>query len=549
MRRVALVFLAAWLLVPAGAHAQPTGRLLVSVRTPAHGTATTAAAATAAAARAGARPVGRSVPEVGLITVRPRPGESLRALAQRLRRDPSVRAVDVEHRARPRSIPVDPAFLIADPAARNGESLAWWAVRSHFPEAWDQADGDSVTVAIVDQGVDGTHPDLAPKLRGLSDLDGDPAAGPADVDESGHGTHVASLACGQPGNGVGIAGAGYGCGLLVEKSDLTDTSVVRAIVDATDRGAGVISMSIGTDDRKIPPRAIVDAIDYAYARGVVLVAAASDKPTTEQGDPANVLQPTGTGSDIDAGKGLTVTAADFRGGRARFAGDGSQISIAAYGAFARPGPDGLLGAFPAGPAQIEQGIGTKPCRCRSDVLGGDTRFAFLAGTSMATPIVAGAAALVRDRNPDLGPADVIRVLKQTAQRPTGTGWTPDLGWGIVDAAAAVRRAARLDRRAPTSGVRAPASTTARSVVLRVSATDTAAPGVRVAGVRAVHVYAATGHGRFKQVATTAGDAAVRIPVRPGRRYRFHTRAVDRAGNVEAVPRSPDARTRVARAQD
>jgi len=543
MRRVALLSMAVSLAAPAGAGAEPTGRLLVSLHEPAGETRAVAATARAVAARTGARRAGPGIPRLRIATVAPAPGESVAELARRLRRDPAVRAVDVEHRATPRLLPDDPALATTDPAAM-GESLQWWAVRSRFPQAWERADGDSVAVAIVDQGVDAGHPDLAPKLRALNDLDRDPTHGGADVDESGHGTHVASLACGQPGNGVGVAGAGLLCGLIVEKSDLSDESVVRAIVDATDRGAGVISMSIGTDDRAEPPQAMIDAIDYAYARGVVMVAAASDRPTTEQGDPANILQPTGTGPRLRTGKGLTVTAAAFTGGKARFAGDGSQISMAAYGAFERPGANGVLGAFPdiaARPYVEVGGPGVRPCGCRTE-LAGDTRFAFLEGTSMATPIVAGAAALVRDLNPDLGPADVIRILKRTAQRERGTGWTNALGWGIVDAEAAVARAARVDRRPPESSVRAPATATGRSVVLDVSARDPAPPGVRASGVREVRVYAARDGGRPRQVATTT-RGTVRVRVRPGHTYGFHTRAVDRAGNVETAPREPEAATR------
>lgn len=544
MRRVALVWLALSLAVPAAAGAEPTGRLLVSLHAQ-EGPARAAATARAVAARAGARRAGPGVPRLRIATLAPGPGETVRSLALRLRRDPAVRAVDVEHRHRPRALPDDPALWTPDPApAAKGESLQWWAVRSRFPQAWERADGDSVTVAVVDQGVDATHPDLAPKLRALNDLDRDPAHAGAGVDESGHGTHVASLACAQPGNGFGIAGAGLRCGLIVEKSDLSDESVVRAVVDATDRGAGVIVLALGTDDRAHPPQAMVDAIDYAYARGVVLIAAASNRPTTEQGDPANILQPTGTGPRLRAGKGLTVTAAAFGGGKARFAGDGSQISIAAYGAFERPGANGILGAFPpaaARPLVEVGGPGMRPCDCRSE-LAGDARFAFLEGTSMATPIVAGAAALVRDLNPDLGPGDVLRILKRSAQREPGAGWTDALGWGIVDAEAAVRLAARVDRRPPESTLRAPATATGGTLLLRVEAADPAPPGVRASGVREVRVYAARDGGRPRLVATTT-RRAVRVRVAPGHRYAFHSRAVDRAGNVETAPAAPDAAVR------
>jgi subtilisin family serine protease len=448
--------------------------------------------------------------------------------------------------ATPRVVPDDPAFTVADPASQaGGESLEWWAVREHFPEAWALADGDSVAVAVIDQGVDVTHPDLAPKIRRTLDYDRRRGSGPAGVDHSGHGTHVASLACAQPDNGIGLAGAGFGCGLIVVKSDLSDRSLARSIVGATKAGASIITMSLGTDDRRDPPQSIRDAVDYAYERGVVLIAAAADRQTTEQGDPANILQPTGTGRLLNVGKGLSVTAADFAGGRARWAGDGSQISLAAYGAFHRAGPDGLLGAFPAatGAPRLEAGLpDSRPCRCRA-LLGGDDRYAFLEGTSMATPIVAGAAALVRDLNPDLGPADVIRTLKSSAQRPQGSGWSEELGWGVVDALAAVQLAARLDRRPPISQVTAPSPPAGAVVEVAVEAEDALGPpGVRVAGLRTVRIYAADedGSGEPVVVGEVDGAGTARIRLAAGHTYALSTVAVDRAGNEEAPPPRPDA---------
>jgi serine protease len=162
-------------------------------------------------------------------------------------------------------------------------------------------------------------------------------------------------------------------------------------------------------------------------------------------------------------------------------------------------------------------------------------------------MVAGAAALVRDANPDLGPDDVIQVLKQSAQREAGTGWNAEVGWGIVDARAAVDLAMTLDRRAPTSTVTAPTVATGTTIRVGLAATDTAAPGVPASGVREVRVYEIAGHGRAREVATsTDAEAVLSLPVRPGHRYTFFTRAVDQAGNVERRPRRPNAHTRVAR---
>ena len=98
---------------------------------------------------------------------------------------------------------------------------------------------------------------------------------------------------------------------------------------------------------------------------------------------------------------------------------------------------------------LERG-GTKDhpagCGCRTSYHG-DSRYAYLEGTSMAAPQVAATAALMRRMNPDLKAGDIIRLLKRTARRPAGRGWSPELGWGILDADAAVLAARSLDRSA------------------------------------------------------------------------------------------------------
>ena len=190
-------------------------------------------------------------------------------------------------------------------------------------------------MAIIDTGVDASHPELAGRIAYAADFSQASDDGGASTDEGGHGTHVASLACAKGGNGIGIAGAGYGCSIIAEKIDFSDSSIAAAIVDAARHGAEAINMSFGTDGSVPPGQALLDALRYARKKGAVLVAAAADEDVTEQGDPANVLQPTNSGDDITRGMGLSVAAAQYGGGRAWFSGRGSQISLAAYGAFAR----------------------------------------------------------------------------------------------------------------------------------------------------------------------------------------------------------------------
>ncbi len=166
-----------------------------------------------------------------------------------------------------------------------GTPLQWPLLRERFPRAWQLVDGAKALVGVIDTGVDASHPDLAPQIAQLVDQQQTLARGPAGTDEEGHGTHVASLACAATGNAIGIAGAGGGCRLLVEKTDLSDGSIAAAIVDATDRGAHAINMSFGDDGSRPASAAIQRALRYAANRDVVLVAAAADEPVREQGDP------------------------------------------------------------------------------------------------------------------------------------------------------------------------------------------------------------------------------------------------------------------------
>lgn len=535
---------------PARAAAELTGRLLVTLDRPQATSAAGARAAAAVLALDGVRRDGPQIPQIGVVAVRPAGGLALTALAAILRRRPGVRSVDLERRHSLRFVPNDPALSAPEVSAGApaGTPLAWWVARTNLPAAWDVSRGDNALVAVIDTGVDGAHPDLAGKVAEGIDNDSIATHGAATSDENGHGTHVASLACGAGDNGFGVVGAGLNCRLLVIKTDLSDGSVARSIVQAADRGADAINMSFGTDGQIAPAQAIIDAIDYAVSKDAVLVAAAADNPVEENGDPANLLQPTGTGPDIDAGRGLTVTAANFAGARASFAGRGSQISIAAPGSFGdRTGPPGIFAAFPANATEIESGGGllfpAPGCGCRATFTG-DPRYAYLEGTSMAAPIVAGIAALVRQVNPDATASDVIRVLKQSASRPAGSGWNAELGWGIVDAAAAVDAVRAIDRRAPQSRLTGRTRIRgARSLTLRWSGSDPAPAGLSASGVDVYEVYRSANRRPYRRIERTRATR-LRVAVKPGSRYRYYTIAVDKAGNREAIPPRPDLSTGV-----
>lgn len=527
---------------PAAGNGAPrlTGRLLVTVRTDA-GTDTKVVdeRLDGVARRAGTRVITADGTRGVNTATAPTPRAAGDAAARKrliaeLRRDPAVVAVEPERQATVRGVPNDPVMHDQDPNAPVGVTAGWWAHQMRLPEAWSLVSGSKATVAVIDTGFDVSHPQLRPVVSRAIEISasGD-LPGSARTDEIGHGTHVASLACSAFNDAAGTVGAGGRCRLITIKSDLFDSSVAKAITRATALGADVISMSFGVDGAASAPRVIRDALNAATKQGVVLVAAGADEPTGQQGYPANVLQPTGSGSSLDRGIGLSVTAALASGVRAGFAGRGSQISVAGYGAYgAIGGPPGIVGAFPAASVAYERpsedGSGAVAVRA---TVGGDTRYAYEAGTSMAAPMVAGVAALVRHANPYLSPAEVVRVIKQSATR--SGGWNADTGWGVVDAFAAVDRARKLDRRAPVVKLHTRSrSVSAARVKLAWTASDKSPSPQIGSGVRTVEVWRSVDGEKFRRIgSSTKGSLQVSVP---RGRVRFAVRGVDRSGNRAAI---------------
>jgi serine protease len=521
----------------------PTGALMVLLdQHRGHIASAARAAVRASISRLGARPAGKSVPEIGLITVRAPTGVSTAALTAELRAIPGVASVQPERRYVPRAVPNDPGYNTTDP--NEGVPYQWYLADEGFPKAWDISTGSQALVGVIDSGIDATHPDLASKLA-VAPIDQQVfnSTGPAGTDQVGHGTHVASLACAATNNAIGIAGAGDNCKLVIEKTDFTDSSIAASIVDATNRHVGAINMSFGPDPSAPPapaPESEVRALDYAAARKVVLVAAAADSPVTEQGDPANVLQPAGTGPDLTKGIGLDVTAAQFGAQHASFAGVGSEISLAAYGAFNPNSPSlipcmgqpiGILGAYPATLTQLEEPPDPAACRVSLD---GSTNYATVAGTSMAAPQVAAVGAMMRAMNPYASLTDLLEIIKRTAQRPAGTGWSTDNGWGILNAGAALDATRHLDRLAPVSRVSAPRVTTSETLLLRWSGHDQRHVGLTTSGIAYYLVFDRVNGGRTHRLARTTRHA-LKFRTHPGNRYVFWTVAVDKAGNHETKP--------------
>ncbi len=327
------------------------------------------------------------------------PDAPLEALKAAYQQSPLVEAVEYNY-LRPTLadtvIPNDPKY-----------SEQWNLPLMRLPQAWAIEKGDqNVVIAIIDSGIDYKHEDLAPKAwinpgetpeNGLDDdgngyiddvygwdftdapnlqAEGDYLEGDNEpIDEKGHGTHVAGIAGALPNNGIGIAGVAWKCPLMAIRAGLSlggssrmqDDDSASAIVYAADNGASIVNMSWGSERRSF---VIQDAIDYAYSHGVVLVAAAGNSQKPEAIFPAAYR------------KVIAVASTEQNQQRFYQSNFGASIDIGAPG-------NVILST------QI------------------NNQYRHLTGTSMASPHVAGVAALLLAKRPTLTHEEIRHILINT----------------------------------------------------------------------------------------------------------------------------------------
>ena len=307
------------------------------------------------------------------------------------------------------------------PAAVPGGSYQWQYALTGADRVPDRVAraAAGVRVAIVDSGADLSAPDLEAKRP----LTYNAVNNSRDVaDPVGHGTFVASLAAGSASNGEGMAGVAGEAQLTTIKASMegrfTDFEVAAAIAYAVDTGAKVVNLSVGGTKSSQTERR---AIEYAFAKDVLLVAAAGNEAL--KGNPVEYpaahLQP--VGSNGAGGYGLSVGASTSTGARAEFSNHGSYLSLAA------PGEE-VFGAISKDSSPLDYPRVKLPGSAKG-------LYGYSSGTSFAAPQVAGAAALVWAANRALSSRQVADILKQTASG--GGGWNPELGYGVINVAAAV----------------------------------------------------------------------------------------------------------------
>ncbi|MDH6448675.1 MULTISPECIES: type VII secretion-associated serine protease mycosin [unclassified Streptomyces] len=313
------------------------------------------------------------------------------------------------------------SVALVPPTAAHADGIRakQWALEAmHTQQAWQTTKGAGVTVAVLDTGVEDDHPDLVGNVLTGKDMIGFGAVRGQRA-WARHGTAMAGIIAGHGhgvGNGDGVMGIAPEAKILPVRVILEDGDPARAkarntrgnalaegIRWAADHGADVINLSLGDDSASAHPEAGEDdAVQYALKKGAVVVASAGNGG--EKGD--HISYPAAYPGVIAA------TAVDKFGTRASFS------TRRWYATVAAPGDDVVI----ADP---------------------DHKYYEGWGTSAASAFVSGAVALVKAAHPGLTPAQVKRLLEDTARNAPAGGRDDSRGFGFVDPAAALKAAARL----------------------------------------------------------------------------------------------------------
>jgi type VII secretion-associated serine protease mycosin len=293
----------------------------------------------------------------------------------------------------------------------------------NVPSAWRTSRGEGVIVAVIDSGVDGNVSDLTGVVSQGQDLTG-LTTKPSSLRWGEHGTWMASIIAGHGhGDGDGIIGVApeakiYSIRVIPDNNDpgyhkyeaenetTIQKSLATGIIDAVDKGARVISMSIGYSS---PSSWVRQAVQYAYSRGAVLVASSGN---SGQDDESHDHGYAPVSFPADYPGVLSVAALDGNGA-ASFSSNNLSVQVAAPGVRV--------------PAQ-----------------GRDGQYWAVDGTSPACALVAGVAALIESTYRGISPALVIKALTSTAKN-SPAGYNARTGFGIVNAMAALDEAGQLEK--------------------------------------------------------------------------------------------------------
>lgn len=311
------------------------------------------------------------------------PARELANAERQLRLSGLFKSVERDYLASVAAIPNDPNF-----------PSQWGLPRTGVPAAWNHSiGGASATVAVLDTGVDLTHPDLIGSLLPGYDFindDADP------TDDHGHGTRMSGIIAATWNNSVGIAGVAPASSLIPVKVLADDgigpySAIAEGITWATDQGARVINLSLSGSSAS---QALQDAVSYALANGAVCIASAGNDGSSD------AIYPAATSGAVAVG------AIDEFDNHAWFSNTGAWLSHSS------PGVSVLT----------------------TDLGGG---YAPSSGTSPAAAFSSGVFSLLFAYEPTLSPASAIARVEAGSFDLGATGWDPDFGWGGIDALASL----------------------------------------------------------------------------------------------------------------
>ncbi len=362
------------------------------------------------------------IPQIRLkrIRVQSREFEKVKAA---LKKNPHIKFVEPNYIAEAAFIPNDAQYY-----------SQWHLQKISASPGWDISTGSaSVPIAIIDSGIDPTHPDLAGKLiQGYNFVGGNTDT----HDVMGHGTAVAGSAAALSNNYIGVAGIAWQnpvMPLVVINSNnwATYYDVANAITYAADHGAKIINLSLAGSSSS---STLQNAVNYAWNKGAVIFAAAANNSTSTPYYPAacnNVV---------------AVSATTSSDTLASFSNYGTWVDISAPGVSILTTTNG--GAYSS-----------------------------WSGTSFSSPITAGLGALIMSVNPSLTNAQIVDIIEENADDLGSPGFDPYFGYGRINVYKSVLSAFNtlpvLDEIAPTVSITSPAnaSTVVGSVTVSVSATD------------------------------------------------------------------------------
>jgi len=310
-------------------------------------------------------------------------------------KEKSVKEMVNEYENDPRVEFAEPNYIFNSSIIPNDSyyaSYQWNMPKIKAPEGWDveRGESNSVVVAVIDTGVDLSHSDLNDKIvqgYDFANNDNNPS------DDNGHGTHVAGIISAETNNGQGVAGVSWGAKIMPVKVLYSSGSgylsdVIDGIIYAADNGAKVLNLSLGST---YASSSMQTAVDYAYRKGCVIVAAAGNNGNS------TTIYPCGCNNVIG------VASTDQSDARSSFSNYNSSVDIAAPGS-----------------------------SIASTWWTGQASYAMASGTSMATPHVSGLAALLFSQDPGRTNENVQYTIESGADDLGASGKDIYYGWGRIN---------------------------------------------------------------------------------------------------------------------